>query len=57
MTKNIEQVSTVWGVIVLCNSRSTAARLHPQYAVISKVDGGYLVFETRSDHDTWKQQK
>jgi hypothetical protein len=57
MKKTIEQVNTTWGVLVLCNSRNTAARLHPQYAVISKVDGGYLVFESRSDYEGWKQQK
>ena len=57
MSKPIEQVSTTWGTLVLCQSRSTAARLHPQAGAIAKVDGGYLVFESRDDYETWKRQK
>lgn len=52
-----EQVSTVWGTLVLCKSRSTAARLHPFAAVIAKVDGGYLVFQSDDDYKSWKAQK
>ena len=50
----IDQVSTVWGVLVLCKSRSTAARLHPYAGVIAKVDGGFLVFETDADYKAWR---
>ena len=46
----IEQVGTVWGVLVLCKSRSTAARLHPYAGVIAKVDGGFMVFETAAEY-------
>jgi hypothetical protein len=42
---------------VECASRRTAERRCPWYAVIAKVVGGYLAFESREDYRVWKNQK
>ena len=57
MRTPIDQVSTVWGTLVLCKCRSSAALLHPYAAVIAKVDGGYLVFDSWDTYRAWKAQK
>lgn len=42
---------------VECSSRSQAAKACPWAAVIIKVDGGYMCFESVNDADTWSAQK
>ena len=39
------------------NSRKAAAKECPWAAVIVKVDGGYMCFESADDYKTWKNQK
>jgi hypothetical protein len=38
-------------------SRNTAKRRCPWAAVIAKVEGGYLAFESINDYRTWRNQK
>jgi len=40
-----------------CASRSTARRRAPWAAVIAKVEGGFMAFESVADYATWKKQK
>lgn len=40
-----------------CKSRSTAQRRCPWAAVIAKVEGGYMAFESVTDYQTWKNQR
>lgn len=40
-----------------CKDRRTAARRAPWAAIIVKVEGGYLAFESRDDYHTWLKQK
>ncbi len=42
---------------IKCKSRSTAARRAPWAAVIAKVEGGFIAFESTSDYATWRKQK
>lgn len=43
--------------IITCKARSTAKRRAPWAAIIAKVDGGYLAFESAADYATWRHQK
>lgn len=43
--------------LIECTSRSTARRLAPWAAVIAKVEGGFMAFESVTDYATWKRQK
>jgi hypothetical protein len=38
-------------------TRREAARAYPWYVRIVKVDGGYMVFESEADYQTWRRQK
>jgi len=40
-----------------CKSRSTAKRLAPWAAVLARVAGGYMAFESINDYRTWRNQK
>jgi hypothetical protein len=40
-----------------CTSRSTAARRAPWAAVIAKVEGGYIAFESSHDYRVWRAQR
>lgn len=40
-----------------CKDRRTAWKKCPWASVITKVEGGYLAFESRLDYSTWKAQK
>lgn len=40
-----------------CKTRTTAARRCPWAAVIAKVEGGYIAFESRADYRVWRGQK
>jgi hypothetical protein len=42
---------------VQCASRATAKRHCPWAAVVAKVDGGFLCFESRGDYATWRNQR
>jgi hypothetical protein len=42
---------------VECKRRSQAVKICPWAAVIIKVDGGYMCFESTNDADAWKAQK
>ncbi|WP_449369715.1 hypothetical protein [Thiomonas sp.] len=42
---------------VRCASRSTAQRRCPWASVITKVEGGFLCFESRTDFATWRRQR
>ncbi|MGH6625128.1 MAG: hypothetical protein ACRECD_01050 [Burkholderiaceae bacterium] len=42
---------------VECKTRATAVRRCPWAAVIIKVDGGYMAFESVNDADVWRRQK
>jgi len=42
---------------VRCKCRRTAARRCPWAAKIIKVNGGYMVFESVADWETWKNQR
>lgn len=44
-------------VFIECKSRSTAKRRAPWAAVITKVDGGFMAFESVSDYEMWRNQK
>jgi hypothetical protein len=39
------------------NSRRTAKAECPWAAIIAKVDGGYMAFESTVDYRTWRGQK
>lgn len=38
-------------------TRKQARKQYPSAAVIVKVDGGYMAFDTATDYETWKKQK
>lgn len=40
-----------------CGSRSTASRRCPWAAVIAKVEGGFIAFESVTDYVAWKRQR
>lgn len=40
-----------------CRSRSTAQRRCPWAAVVTKVEGGFMAFESADDYRIWRQQK
>lgn len=40
-----------------CKTRKTAVKYAPWAAVILKVDGGYMAFESVIDAEAWKGQK
>lgn len=40
-----------------CKSRGTAQRKAPWAAIISKVEGGYMAFESLGDWQVWRGQK
>lgn len=42
---------------VECKHRSTAKRRCPWAAVIAKVEGGFMCFESVDDYRTWKNQR
>lgn len=42
---------------VECRSRSTAKRRCPWSAVIAKVEGGFMAFESVEDYKTWRTQR
>ena len=42
---------------VECKSRSAAKHQCLWAAIIAKVDGGFMAFESASDYYTWKNQK
>ena len=41
----------------LCKTRKAAENNAPEAAVIKKVEGGYMAFDTCDDYETWKNQK
>ena len=43
--------------MIICKSRSTAVRRAPWAAVIAKVEGGWLAFESADDYRIWRAQK
>ena len=43
--------------LIECRSRSTAQRRCPWAAVITRVEGGYICFESRADYVTWRNQR
>lgn len=40
-----------------CETRYAAKKECPWAAVIAKVDGGFMVFESYDDYEIWKNQK
>lgn len=44
-------------VFLQVNTRKQAQRGAPWAAMIVKVEGGYMAFESRADYKTWKNQK
>lgn len=44
-------------LFVQCQSRSTAKRRAPWAAIIAKVTGGFIAFESIDDYKTWKGQR
>lgn len=40
-----------------CKTRKEVAKAHPEAAKIVKVTGGWAVFYSLSDYETWKRQK
>lgn len=44
-------------LFVGCRTYGTAKRLCPWSAVIAKVDGGFICFESVTDYQTWKNQR
>lgn len=38
-------------------TRKVAKSLYPDAAAIKRVTGGYAVFDTWTDYETWKKQK
>jgi hypothetical protein len=43
--------------VIHCKSRSTAAKRCPWAAIIAKVEGGFIAFESVTDYETWRRQK
>ncbi len=43
--------------LIECKTRKTAERRAPWAAIIIKVEGGYMAFESREAHTTWLNQK
>ena len=43
--------------LIECKSRATAKKQAPWAAVIAKVDGGYMAWESVADYQTWCAQK
>lgn len=48
---------TMRKLFVECKSRSVVKRRYPWAAVIAAADGGFWVFESTQDFETWKGQK
>lgn len=44
-------------MFIECKSRGVAQRKAPWAAIISKVEGGYMVFESIDDWQVWRRQK
>ena len=44
-------------IFIETTSRRAAAKAAPWAAVIAKVDGGYMAFESQDDYRTWRRQK
>lgn len=42
---------------IFTKTKKETEKQSPTPAVIKKVDGGYLSFNTHTDYDTWKKQK
>lgn len=38
-------------------SRAEVAKSYPSAVKILRVDGGWIVFETYTDYETWRNQK
>lgn len=43
--------------MIECRSRSTATRRCPWAAVVAKVDGGFIAFESAADYQAWRSQR
>lgn len=43
--------------LIKADSRYAAKKLAPWAAVIAKVEGGFLAFESVTDYDVWKRQR
>lgn len=39
------------------NTRKEVVAAHPEAAKVVKVEGGWGVFESLTDYETWKRQK
>ena len=44
-------------LFVQCRSRSTAKRRALWAAVIARVEGGFMCFESVADYQTWRNQR
>ena len=44
-------------ITVECKSRSTARRRCPWAAIVVKVEGGFLCFESFADYRVWRGQR
>ncbi len=40
-----------------CKTAREARKAYPGAAVVRRVEGGYAVFETVTDYQTWRRQK
>ena len=43
--------------LVEAKTAAEAKKLYPGAAKIKKVTGGYMIFESISEYETWKNQK
>lgn len=44
-------------IFVSIANRNQVKKDYPEAVKIVKVDGGYMVFESQADYETWKNQK
>lgn len=56
LTTSDLEIETMRKEFVACSSYSTAWRRCPWAAVIVKVEGGFLAFESVTDYQIWKGQ-
>lgn len=40
-----------------CGVKAALAEIHPGAAVYTRVDGGYIAFDTYAEYETWRAQR
>ena len=40
-----------------CGVKAALAEIHPGAAVYTRVEGGYIAFDTYAEYETWKAQR